>query len=42
VREKDVLAFLKRLLVDHVIHTDMEVKRFLDSRQAPGAQSPAA
>ena len=32
VREKDVLEFLKRLLVDHVIYTDLKVKRFLNGK----------
>ncbi len=32
VREKDVLEFLKRLLVDHVIYTDLKVKRFLNGQ----------
>lgn len=32
VNEKDVLHFLKKLLVDHVIYSDLRVKRFLDGK----------
>ena len=42
VREKDILEFLKKLLVDHVIYSDLAVKRFLASKEAAPAEAPAA
>lgn len=41
-REKDILGFLKKLLVDHVVYSDLGVKRFLDGRKAGEGELPAA
>jgi len=42
VREKDLLEFLKKLLVDHVIYADLGVKRFLEEKNAQKDEKPAA
>jgi len=42
VREKDILEFLKKLLVDHVIYSDISVKRFLNATRDPKEEVPAA
>lgn len=39
VNEKDVLLFLKKLLVDHVIYSDLEVRRFLDQKQRVSSEA---
>lgn len=42
VREKDILEFLKKLLVEHVIGADRGVKRFLEEKSGREAEIPAA
>jgi hemerythrin len=42
VREKDIMAFLKALLVDHVIYSDLGVKRYLVDRNIQNSEAPAA
>jgi len=42
VKEKEVLDFLRRLLVVHVAGSDMAVSRFLDERKKQASPSTAA
>ena len=42
VREKDILEFLKKLLVEHVIYSDLSVKRFLTAKAVHNDEVPTA
>lgn len=42
VREKDILEFLRKLLVGHVVYSDLSVKRFLTAKVVQKNEVPAA
>jgi hemerythrin-like metal-binding protein len=42
VREKDIREFQKKLLVEHVVYSDLNVKRFLSANTLQKDKAPAA
>ena len=42
VREKEILEFLRKLLVEHVVYSDLSVKRFLTAKAIQKDEAPAA